>query len=165
MEAKRAKYANEFEGVDEGSAKSAINNFIESLESVDYGSSGCFPMSTNAKYDTTFNTGIDYLKNTDIQSMIDLCNNCITQIIEQITLYKEKYQAYEQEYAKYELAYESYVKQYNAAMESREKNNKNKNNSALFPILQIPQAPAQGTLAEKEAELIELAKKIKSVTF
>lgn len=164
MEAKRAKYANEFEGVDEGSAKSAINNFIESLESVDYGSSGCFPMSTNAKYDTTFNTGIDYLKNTDIQSMIDLCNNCITQIIEQITLYKEKYQAYERYYTVYELAYEKYVKLYQAAMNTRKaiEDNPNQKNLVALPI---PKAPAQDTLAEKEAELIELAKKIKSVTF
>lgn len=164
MEAKRAKYANEFEGVDEGSAKSAINNFIESLESVDYGSSGCFPMSTNAKYDTTFNTGIDYLKNTDIQSMIDLCNNCITQIIEQITLYKEKYQAYERDYTVYELAYEKYVKLYQAAMNTRKAKEDNPNQKNLV-ALPIPKAPAQDTLAEKEAELIELAKKIKSVTF
>lgn len=74
--ARLSKYANEFEGVDEGGVKTVINNFVSSLNKVNY--APCNPLSTNAAYDSTFNNGFSDLKSVDIQSMIELCNNCIT---------------------------------------------------------------------------------------
>ena len=103
----KEKYTNIFENVDTGSINSTIDEFINSLNSVDYGSTGCFPMSTNAKYDTTFDEGFTKLKNTDIQGMIDLCNKCKTQIINKIISYKEYYNG------TYTSSYNSYTTKYN----------------------------------------------------
>ena len=103
----KEKYTNIFENVDTGSINSTIDEFINSLNSVDYGSTGCFPMSTNAKYDTTFDEGFTELKNTDIQGMIDLCNKCKTQIINKIISYKEYYNG------TYTSSYNSYTTKYN----------------------------------------------------
>lgn len=82
---------NPFANVDTASISSAINNFVESLNEVDYNSSGCFAMNTNAKYDATFNNGIEYLKGTDIASMIALCNSCNSEIISKINDYNDYY--------------------------------------------------------------------------
>ena len=148
--AKLSKYANEFEGVDEGSVKTAINNFVSSLKRVDY--APCNPLSTNAAYDSTFNKGFSDLKNVDIQSMIELCNNCITQIIEKITTYKSKYSKYESAYAAYSDAYDAYEQ----ALSNYE-NNKKKLNK--------PTPPSTETVTSLQAELTELAKEIKNATF
>ena len=148
--ARLSKYANEFEGVDEGSVKTAINKFIDSLNEVDY--APCNPLSTNAAYDSTFNKGFSDLKNVDIQSMIELCNNCITQIIEKITTYKSKYSKYESAYASYSAAYDAYEEALN-----NYKNNK-KNHSEPTP-------PSTETVTSLVAELKELAKEIKNATF
>ena len=150
--ARLSKYANEFEGVDEGSVKTAINKFIDSLNEVDY--APCNPLSTNAAYDSTFNKGFSDLKNVDIQSMIELCNNCIAQIIEKITTYKSKYSKYESAYAAYSDAYDAYeaaLSNYNY-----EKNKKNLNK---------PTPPSTETVTSLVAELKELAKEIKNATF
>lgn len=82
---------NPFENVDTASISNAINNFVNSLNNVNYSSSGCFAMSTNAKYDGTFNAGIEYLKGTDIASMIALCNSCNSKIIAKINDYNNYY--------------------------------------------------------------------------
>lgn len=148
--ARLSKYANEFEGVDEGSVKTAINKFIDSLNEVDY--APCNPLSTNAAYDSTFNKGFSDLKNVDIQSMIELCNNCITQIIEKITTYKSKYSKYESAYTAYSAAYDAYEEALN-----NYKNNK-KNHSEPTP-------PSTETVTSLVAELKELAKEIKNATF
>lgn len=146
----KEKYKSDFEGVDEGSAKTAINNFIGSLNEVDY--SPCNPMSTNAKYDSTFNTGFDYLKNIDIQSMIDICNNCIAQIIEKITTYKSKYKTYEAAYEEYRTTYEKYERDLRNYQDNKEKGT-------------APTPPPTGTLTTMEAELTQLANDIKTATF
>lgn len=148
--ARLSKYANEFEGVDEGSVKTAINKFIDSLNEVDY--APCNPLNTNAAYDSTFNKGFSDLKNVDIQSMIELCNNCITQIIEKITTYKSKYSKYESAYTAYSAAYDAYEEALN-----NYKNNK-KNHSEPTP-------PSTETVTSLVAELKELAKEIKNATF
>ena len=98
--AKAIKYENEFSGVSADSIADAINaigDFVTSLNAVDYSSSGCFAMSTNAKYDGTFNNGIEYLKGTDIVSMVTLCNSCNT-VLSSIQIYLKKYSDYEDEY-------------------------------------------------------------------
>lgn len=148
--ARLSKYANEFEGVDEGSVKTAINNFIGSLNEVDY--SPCDPLSTNAAYDATFNKGFSDLKNVDIQSMIELCNNCITQIIEKITTYKSKYSEYESAYATYSTAYDDYEKALSDYENDKENHDK-------------PAPPPTDTVTSLETELTELAKEIKNATF
>ena len=145
-----SKYANEFEGVDESSVKTAINNFIGSLNEVDY--APCNPLSTNAAYDSTFNKGFSDLKNVDIQSMIELCNSCITQIIEKITTYKSKYSEYESAYATYSTAYDAYEQ----ALSNYENDKKNHDK---------PTPPSTETVTTLETELTKLAKEIKNATF
>lgn len=147
--ARLSKYANEFKGVDEGSVKTAINNFIGSLNKVDY---ACNPLSTNAAYDSTFNKGFSDLKNVDIQSMIELCNNCITQIIEKITTYKSKYSEYESAYATYSTAYDDYEQDLSNYENDKENHDK-------------PIPPSTDTVTSLETELTELAKDIKNATF
>lgn len=148
--ARLSKYANEFEGVDEGSVKTAINNFIGSLNEVDY--APCNPLSTNAAYDSTFNNGFSDLKNVDIQSMIELCNNCITQIIEKITTYKSKYSEYESAYTTYSTAYDAYEKALSNYENGKENHNK-------------PIPPSTETVTSLKTALTELAKEIKNATF
>lgn len=148
--ARLSKYANEFEGVDEGGVKTAINNFVSSLNEVDY--APCNPLSTNAAYDSTFNKGFSDLKNVDIQSMIELCNNCITQIIEKITTYKSKYSEYESAYATYSTAYDDYEE----ALSDYENDKKNRDK---------PIPPSTETVTSLETALTELAKEIKNATF
>lgn len=148
--ARLSKYANEFEGVDEGGVKTVINNFVSSLNEVDY--APCNPLSTNAAYDSTFNKGFSDLKNVDIQSMIELCNNCITQIIEKITTYKSKYSEYESAYATYSTAYDDYEK----ALSNYENDKKNHDK---------PTPPSIGTVTSLVAELTKLAKEIKNAKF
>lgn len=148
--ARLSKYANEFEGVDEGSVKTAIDNFVVSLNEVDY--APCNPLSTNAAYDSTFNKGFSDLKNVDIQSMIELCNNCITQIIEKITTYKSKYSEYESAYATYSTAYDDYEKALSDYENDKENHDK-------------PAPPPTDTVTSLETELTELAKEIKNATF
>lgn len=101
------KYENIFENIDTGGISSAINNFIESLNDVNYESSGCFMMATNAKYDSTFNEGVDYLKNTDIQGMIDICEKCMSSVVQKIIEFNEYYKG------TYLNIYQSYVDAYN----------------------------------------------------
>ena len=148
--ARLSKYANEFEGVDEGGVKTVINNFVSSLNEVDY--APCNPLSTNAAYDATFNKGFSDLKNVDIQSMIELCNNCITQIIEKITTYKSKYSEYESAYATYSTAYDDYEE----ALSDYENDKKNRDK---------PIPPSTETVTSLETALTELAKEIKNATF
>lgn len=148
----REKYKSDFEGVDESGAESAINNFISSLNSVNYETSGCFPMSTNAAYDSTFNTGVDYLKNTDIQSMIDLCNNCINKIITRIKTYKSNYATYEGSYNRYVERYRKYEQDLSDYEKSKEKRDK-------------PIPPSTSTLESMEQDLKKMADQIKNTQF
>lgn len=98
---------NPFESVDIDSISNAINNFINSLNNVNYSSSGCFAMSTNAKYDGTFNAGIEYLKGKDIASMIALCNSCNSNIIAKIKHYNNYYNTiYKPRYSRWNNARE-----------------------------------------------------------
>lgn len=109
------KYENIFENIDTGGISSAINNFIESLNDVNYESSGCFMMATNAKYDSTFNEGVDYLKNTDIQGMIDICEKCMSSVVQKIIEFNEYYKG------TYLNIYQSYVNAYNTLQDTPEK--------------------------------------------
>lgn len=108
------KYENIFENIDTGGISSAINNFIESLNDVNYESSGCFMMATNAKYDSTFNEGVDYLKNTDIQGMIDICEKCMSSVVQKIIEFNEYYNG------TYLNIYQSYVDAYNTLQKTPE---------------------------------------------
>lgn len=101
------KYENIFENIDTGGISSAINNFIGSLNDVNYESSGCFMMATNAKYDSTFNEGVNFLKNTDIQGMIDICEKCMSSVVQKIIEFNEYYKG------TYLNIYQSWVDAYN----------------------------------------------------
>ena len=101
------RYENIFKNIDTGGISSAINNFIESLNDVNYESSGCFMMATNAKYDSTFNDGVDYLKNTDINGMIEICEKCIELVVNKIIKFNEYYNG------PYDRVYNTYVEAYN----------------------------------------------------
>ena len=108
--AKANKYKNEFYGVSADSvanAIKAIGDLVASLNAVDYSSSGCLAMSTNAKYDGTFNNGIEYLKGKDIVSMVTLCNSCNT-VLSSIQIYLSKYSEYENAYNIYSTEYDKY---------------------------------------------------------
>lgn len=138
---------NAFANVDTASISSAINNFIQSLNEVDYSSSGCFAMSTNAKYDGTFNNGIEYLKGTDIASMIALCDSCNSSIIAKINEYKSYYTN----------TYEPRYNTWNNAPNTITVNNKKQSNPA--------KAAAKEKLNEAEKHLDNLEAEIKSASF
>lgn len=151
--AKANKYGNEFYGVSADSvanAIKAINDFVASLNAVDYSSSGCFAMSTNAKYDGTYNNGIEYLKGTDIASMVTLCNSC-SSVLGDLQTYISKYSTYEKAYETYNTAYETY----NTAYKSWTKDKKKAK----------PTEPSDADIKQKETELKELAKSINSASF
>ncbi len=151
--AKANKYGNEFSGVSADSVSNAIkaiNDFVASLNAVDYSSSGCFAMSTNAKYDGTYNNGIEYLKGTDIASMVTLCNSC-SSVLGDLQTYISKYSTYEKAYETYNTAYETY----NTAYKSWTKDKKKAK----------PTEPSDADIKQKETELKELAKSINSASF
>ena len=110
-----AKYVNIFEGLDTGGIAGKIRNFITTLNDINYESSGCFMMSTNAAYDGSFNEAATKLKTEDIQKMIDLCNQCIVQVINKINEFNSFYfGTYTPKYDEYVAAYKlrSSLKQY-----------------------------------------------------
>lgn len=151
--AKANKYKNEFYGVSADSVANAINaigDFVTSLNAVDYSSSGCFAMSTNAKYDGTFNNGIEYLKGTDIVSMVTLCNSCNT-VLSSIQIYLSKYSDYENAYAAYETAYATYETAYS---------NWTKNKKGTKPT-----EPSSSDITKLADDLKALANKINVVRF
>lgn len=100
------KYVNIFEGLDTGGIAGKINNLVTSLSEINYESSGCFMMSTNAAYDGSFNEAATKLKTEDIQNMIDLCNQCIDQVINKINEFNSYYSGtYTPKYDEYVAAY------------------------------------------------------------
>ena len=151
--AKANKYKNEFYGVSADSVANAINaigDFVTSLNAVDYSSSGCFAMSTNAKYDGTYNNGIEYLKGTDIASMVTLCNSC-SSVLGDLQTYISKYSTYEKAYETYNTAYETYNTAYKSWTKDKKKTK--------------PTEPSDADIKQKETELKELAKSINSASF
>lgn len=146
-------YNNEFENVDENSIAAALNDFTSSLEKINYDT-----INTNAKYDTTFNNGFSYLKNTDIGTMINLCNECKTQIVDQIKTYKSDYQAYKTAYSNYVTAYENYTS-------AQETYNQWINNGKKGTEPSIPSQPDSSSVTSAETNLKDLANKIKNATF
>lgn len=100
------KYVNIFEGLDTGGIAGKIRNFITTLNDINYESSGCFMMSTNAAYDGSFNEAATKLKTEDIQKMIDLCNQCIVQVINKINEFNSYYSGtYTPKYDEYVAAH------------------------------------------------------------
>ena len=151
--AKASKYENEFSGVSADSvanAIKAISDLVASLNAVDYSSSGCFAMSTNAKYDGTFNNGIEYLKGTDIASMITLCNSC-SSVLGDLQTYLSKYSEYEKAYATYNTAYATYETAYNNWTKDKKKTK--------------PTEPSSSDITKLADDLKNLANKINSVSF
>lgn len=109
------KYVNIFEGIDTGGIAGKIRNFITTLNDINYESSGCFMMSTNAAYDGSFNEAATKLKTEDIQNMIDICNKCIQDVIAKIVEFNSYYDGtYTPKYVEYVAAYKlrSSLKQY-----------------------------------------------------
>lgn len=138
---------NPFESVDIASISNAINNFVNSLNNVNYNSSGCFAMSTNAKYDGTFNAGIEYLKGKDIASMTDLCGNCNSQIIAKINDYNNYYNT----------TYTQCYNNWNTAPSTITENNETKPNPK--------KADLKAKLDEAEAHLNKLEAAINGASF
>lgn len=101
-----SKYVNPFDGLDTGDIAGKIRNFITTLNDINYESSGCFMMSTNAAYDGSFNEAATKLKTEDIQKMIDLCNQCIQDVIAKIVEFNSYYDGtYTSNYDTYTTAY------------------------------------------------------------
>lgn len=158
--AKAIKYKNEFSGVSASSitnATKAISDFVASLNAVDYSSSGCFAMSTNAKYDATFNNGIEYLKGKDIVSMVTLCNSCST-VLSSIQTYLSKYSEYETAYNTYSAEYDKYNSSVAAYTEWKKNGEKGTKPTVLSE-------PSDADINQKVKDLETLAKKINSVSF
>lgn len=84
------KITNYYENVDDAAIKQAVENFKNVLNEVNYENGEGLPLNTQAKYDSTFNNGTNYLKNTDILGMVQLCNSCLG-VIGKITTYKTYY--------------------------------------------------------------------------
>lgn len=110
-----SKYVNPFDGLDTGGIAGKINNLVTSLSEINYESSGCFMMSTNAAYDGSFNEAVTKLKNEDIQNMIDLCNKCIDQVINKINEFNSYYDGI------YTSIFDSFVAAYNIFVNTPEK--------------------------------------------
>lgn len=102
----RNKIENFYAGIDANNACSLIETFSGSLSDVNYENADGLPLETNAKYDGTFNNGINYLKNQDIKNMITLCNECLSNVVNKIIEYKEYYES------TYTNAYDSYSDKY-----------------------------------------------------
>ena len=103
----RNKIENFYAGIDENNARSLIETFSGSLSEVNYENADGLPLETNAKYDGTFNNGINNLKNQDIKNMITLCNECLSNVVNKIVEYKEYYES------TYTNAYDAYSDKYN----------------------------------------------------
>lgn len=100
------KYVNIFEGLDTGGIAGKIRNFITTLNDINYESSGCFMMSTNAAYDGSFNEAATKLKTVDIQNMVVICNKCIQEVIAKIVEFNSYYDGtYIPKYDEYVTAY------------------------------------------------------------
>ncbi len=84
------KIANYYENVDDAAIKQAVENYRSVLNEVNYENGDGLPLNTQAKYDSTFNNGTNYLKNTDILGMVQLCNSCLG-VVSKITTYKTYY--------------------------------------------------------------------------
>ena len=84
------KIAYYYENVDDAAIKQAVENFRNVLNEVNYENGDGLPLNTQAKYDSTFNNGTIYLKNTDILGMVQLCNSCLG-VLSKITTYKTYY--------------------------------------------------------------------------
>ena len=84
------KIANYYENVDDAAIKQAVENFRNVLSEVNYENGDGLPLNTQAKYDSTFNNGTIYLKNTDILGMVKLCNSGLG-VLSKITTYKTYY--------------------------------------------------------------------------
>ena len=152
--AKAEKYINEFSGASVDSvanAIKAIGDFVTSLNAVDYSSSGCFAMSTNAKYDGTFNNGIEYLKGTDIASMVTLCNSC-SSVLGDLQTYLSKYSDYEKAYETYSTAYGTYETTHSNWVTNGKKGTE-------------PAEPSSSDITKLADDLKDLAKKINSASF
>lgn len=147
----RLKIENKFKDVDTASISTAIANFVNSLNNVNYSSSGCFAMSTNAKYDGTFNAGIEYLKGKDIASMTDLCGSCNSQIIAKINEYKATYADYETAYSAYKTAYTTYTSNLNTWNEKQTGTK--------------PTAPSADAIIDLENDLNSLVTDINNASF
>lgn len=168
------EYENEFKDVNESSIRSSINSFISSLNSVNYNSSGCFPMNTNANYDATFNNGIEKLNN-DIKSMVELCEKCISEVINKISEYKRLYRSYQKEYETYKAEYATYTtnwSQYkNACKEYKIDYERWSGSENMQNTFEEPTAPTEPTKPDPEPikkmidDLKALATQIKGVSF
>ena len=102
------KYKNIFEDIEIDNLSSAITNFMNSLSDINYEASDCFMMNTKALYDGTFNSGINHLKDVDIKGMVDLCQNCLDNVVQKIkdfnTFYNDTYlKAYNDYEEKYKI--------------------------------------------------------------
>lgn len=150
------EYENEFKDVNESSIASSINSLISSLNSVNYNSSGCFPMNTNAKYDATFNNGIEQLNN-DIKSMVELCERCISEVINKISEYKRLYKSYQEQYNAYKTQYTNFSN-WSGLSEKEKKQYKSQGNAE-------PTAPDPEPIKKMIDDLKGLATQIKGVSF
>mgnify|MGYP004541478471 CR=1 FL=1 len=166
------EYENEFKDVNESSIRSSINSFISSLNSVNYNSSGCFPMNTNANYDATFNNGIEKLNN-DIKSMVELCEKCISEVINKISEYKRLYKKYQTEYEKYKTEYATWSQYRNACKEYKTDYERWSGSENIRRTFEEPTAPTEPTTPKPDPEPIKnmiddlkaLATQIKGVSF
>lgn len=105
-----SKYVNPFAGLDTGEMKGQINNFIATLNAINYYSSGCFIMDTQAAYDDTFNDAVDKLKTKDINIMVKMCSMCISQVIAKIDEFNSYYDGtYTNDYDSYKTAYDTFI--------------------------------------------------------
>ena len=105
-----SKYVNPFDGLDIGGIAGKIRDFITTLNNINYESSGCFMMSTNAAYDGSFNEAVTKLKTKDIQNMIDICNKCMLEVIAKIVEFNSYYDGtYTSIYDAYKAAYETFI--------------------------------------------------------
>lgn len=105
-----SKYENPFDGLDTGGIAGKISNFITALNNINYESSGCFMMSTNAAYDSTFNDAVNKLKTNDIKGMTDCCSRCLQEVIAKIVEFNSYYDGtYTSDYDAYKTAYETFI--------------------------------------------------------
>lgn len=133
-------------------------------------------MNTNAKYDAPFNNGIEKLNN-DTKSMVELCEKCISEVINKISEYKRLYESYQKKYETYKAEYATYTTNWNqyrnACKEYKTDYERWSGSENMQRTLEEPTAPTEPTTPKPDPEPIKemiddlkaLATQIKGVSF
>ena len=169
------KKDNIFSNIDTSSLIVSLTNFMNYLSEINYENSGYFLLDTLALYDNNFNDAILKLKNEDIQKMINLIDDCMSNVVNKIIDYNKLYDdSYLPSYNTYSSAYTTYDKTpatyyeestvYNSILNKYITSNEEKTNPAKKDALDALNN-AEDSLNTILSELDKLEKNIQTYSF